>query len=326
MSADVFTADFSNDLRQVQAKLCFDGQPPTRLYRNKQAGAFVGGIYHNGKKLKAAVNGSRLPLPTLPGDACIEWRTDFEAALGEKDRRLVLDRNGDLVMSADLWFWRGPQSRAIVVDIKLPDGVSVSTPWAVVKDAPAGKNRFRPDATPPGWSSRFAVGHFEVTAMDIPGAQIRLAVIGGLSAARKEKITVWIKETVTAVTTVHGRFPQPQPQVLVVPIGARDEAVLMAHVIRGGGLAAEFFVDETRPLQEFVDDWTATHEFSHMLMPYVSIRDRWLSEGIASYYQNVLRARNGRLTETKAWQKPIRRIQAGRKCNAWRFPGRSYPR
>ena len=77
----------------------------------------------------------------------------------------------------------------------------------------------------------------------------------------------------------------------------------MAHVMRGGGLSAEFFVDETRSLEEFTSDWTATHEFSHMLIPYISNRDRWLSEGLASYYQNVLRARNGRLTETQAWQK-----------------------
>ena len=50
-------------------------------------------------------------------------------------------------------------------------------------------------------------------------------------------------------------------------------------------------------------DWTATHEFSHLLIPYVSSRDRWLSEGLASYYQNLLRARDGRLSDQQAWQK-----------------------
>lgn len=46
---------------------------------------------------------------------------------------------------------------------------------------------------------------------------------------------------------------------------------------------------------ELSRDWTATHELSHMLLPYVASRDRWLSESLASYYQNVLRARDGRL-------------------------------
>jgi predicted metalloprotease with PDZ domain len=73
----------------------------------------------------------------------------------------------------------------------------------------------------------------------------------------------------------------------------------------------EFFVDETRSLAQFKDDWTATHEFSHLLLPYVSSRDRWLSEGMASYYQNVLRARNGNLTERDAWQKLHNGFQRG---------------
>ncbi|MBC8006988.1 MAG: hypothetical protein H7X76_02960, partial [Prolixibacteraceae bacterium] len=35
--------------------------------------------------------------------------------------------------------------------------------------------------------------------------------------------------------------------------------------------------------------------------------DIWLSEGVATYYQNVLRARGGRLSATEAWQ----RLHAG---------------
>jgi hypothetical protein len=73
-------------------------------------------------------------------------------------------------------------------------------------------------------------------------------------------------------------------------------------VVRGGGLAAEFFVDETAPLQALQADWTASHELSHILLPYVSRSDRWLSEGLASYYQYILLARNGVIDERTAWQ------------------------
>jgi predicted metalloprotease with PDZ domain len=54
-------------------------------------------------------------------------------------------------------------------------------------------------------------------------------------------------------------------------------------------------------MQEFYDDWTAAHEFSHLYLPYVDSRDAWLSEGVATYYQNVVRARSGRLTAQQAW-------------------------
>jgi len=112
---------------------------------------------------------------------------------------------------------------------------------------------------------------------------------------------------------VFGNFPQPQPQVLVIPVSRRGDATLGAQVMRGGGLAAVLLVNENRPLEEFTSDWIATHEFSHMLFPYIASNDRWLSEGLASYYQNVLRARNGRLTETQAWQKLYEGFQRGKK-------------
>jgi predicted metalloprotease with PDZ domain len=51
-----------------------------------------------------------------------------------------------------------------------------------------------------------------------------------------------------------------------------------------------------------------------MLLPYVSSRDRWLSEGLASYYQNVLRARDGRLSEQEAWQRMHAGFERGRRA------------
>jgi hypothetical protein len=54
-------------------------------------------------------------------------------------------------------------------------------------------------------------------------------------------------------------------------------------------------------------DWTAVHELSHLLHPYLGDGGRWLAEGLASYYQNVSRARAGMLDEEEAW----RRLDAG---------------
>jgi len=50
-------------------------------------------------------------------------------------------------------------------------------------------------------------------------------------------------------------------------------------------------------------DWTAVHELSHLFHPYLGDDGRWLAEGLASYYQNVLRARGGLLEEAEAWRR-----------------------
>jgi hypothetical protein len=301
MAEDVLSVNFPDHLDHVQVSLCFDGKAPSKLYRHPQAAAFSSGISHEGKPLKTSLDTYSLRLPTLPENACIDWQSNFNAALKESDYRLISKIGEDLLMSADLWFWKGPMDRDLLVDIQLPEGMSISTPWEQLGKT-GHQIRFRPDKTSSDWETKIAVGYFEVDLIEIPGANFRLAAIGNLSNRQKTKLEQWVKESVASVTAVTGRLPQANPQVLVVPIGPRNEAVVHAQVLRGGGLATVFYIDETRSMGEFSGDWTATHEFSHMLLPYISTRDRWLSEGLASYYQNVLRARDGRLSDTEAWQ------------------------
>jgi len=66
-------------------------------------------------------------------------------------------------------------------------------------------------------------------------------------------------------------------------------------------------------LQAFLTDWTATHEFSHLMLPYLDRRQRWISEGFSQYYQNVLLARSGAYDELYAWQKLYEGYERGRK-------------
>jgi predicted metalloprotease with PDZ domain len=47
--------------------------------------------------------------------------------------------------------------------------------------------------------------------------------------------------------------------------------------------------------------WVPVHEFSHLATPFIDRRDAWLSEGIATYYQEILRARAGILRPEDAW-------------------------
>lgn len=309
---DVLTAIFPENLSEVQVSLCFEGRAPTRLYRHEQAGKYSSRLFHNGRQIEVSRNNPALRLPALPDDACLTWQTDFTAALKKRDYRLIMQRGEDLVMETRLWFWKGPKHRDLLVDLQLPADLSVSTPWKEVESS-GSNNRFRPDKTSADWESRFAIGDFEADIIEVAGAGIRLAAPGSLSGSQRTKIRQWIEKTVNTVTSVYGYFPQAQPQVLVIPIGHRSKAVVKANVVRGGGLATVFHIDENRPLIDFMDDWKATHEFSHMLIPYITSRNRWLSEGLASYYQNVLRARDGRLTETQAWQKLYDGFQRGKK-------------
>jgi predicted metalloprotease with PDZ domain len=120
---------------------------------------------------------------------------------------------------------------------------------------------------------------------------------------RKAQYIDWISQAASAIAGINGRYPIDNAQVIITPIGAKREAVPWGEVQRGGSVAAHFFVDSFRPIQEFKDDWTAAHELSHMLVPYIDRDELWLSEGIASYYQNVARGKAGMISRETAWDK-----------------------
>ena len=48
------------------------------------------------------------------------------------------------------------------------------------------------------------------------------------------------------------------------------------------------------------------------MLPYLQGEQRWVSEGFAQYYQNVLLARAGRYTQRYAWQKLFDGLERGR--------------
>jgi hypothetical protein len=310
---DRYRVLIDEDLGKVRVEACFDGRAPRQLHRHEKSARFTDWIKASSLELKSTGSGTRVLLPEMDSDSCVEWQVNLAAAVENQDSRLALESEGILLSNANLCFWRDDEHREIRVDVELPAGHSISVPWKPLP-AKAGWHSYRVIPTPASWSARIAVGTFRIHRIQVGGTELRLAVIGQAHAGRDELFRRWIQETARSVSSVSGRFPQPHAQILVVPTGPQREPVPWAHVLRGGGPAAEFFVDQTRTLDELNRDWTATHELSHMLLPYVSSRDRWLSEGLASYYQNVLRARDGRLTEQEAWRRLESGFERGRRA------------
>ena len=95
------------------------------------------------------------------------------------------------------------------------------------------------------------------------------------------------------------------------PYSSRS-AVPFARVLRNEPQGVLFYVNPDKPLAEFINDWTAYHELSHLFIPYPGIEDIWFSEGLASYYQNILQYRAGLLSAAAAREKLRAGFQRGR--------------
>jgi hypothetical protein len=129
-------------------------------------------------------------------------------------------------------------------------------------------------------------------------------------------LTAWLHSVAASVEKIYGRFPLAQVRIRVVSdrigFSGGDSPVPFGRVTRNGGEMIELFVNLDRPIEDFYADWTATHEFSHLLLPRISYKQRWISEGFASYYQNVLMARSGHYTTEQALRKLSEGFARGR--------------
>ncbi|MCZ6710960.1 MAG: hypothetical protein O7B25_11405 [Gammaproteobacteria bacterium] len=258
---------------------------------------------------------SRRRIVTGDGVACLDYR--YPLADTATDSRSPPVVAGVVVSSPNQWLWTPrltPVDR-VLIELSLPARVRASVPWRSL-----GGDRFELLASPRSSRAVAVFGGFEQRLLELPGAQMRVALIGGPDQRLdSDRIIAWLRAAARDVADVYGRFPNPSPQVIVQPSQPREwgiqgspSAVPFGYVIRDGGEAVRFFVDAGRPLADYLGDWTATHEFSHLLLPYISSRDRWISEGFASYYQNVLLARRGIYTEQEAWRRLHRSFEKAR--------------
>lgn len=154
------------------------------------------------------------------------------------------------------------------------------------------------------------------TETAIPGATLRIEVLRPIDEKKAAEFVNWLQAASGNVRLAYGRFPSKSPRIVVIPTEGRswgaDSPVPFGRLTRRGEDKIELYVNADRPIEDFYGDWTATHEFSHLMLPYVGDRYRWISEGFASYYQNVLMARAGQYSAELAWQKLYAGLERGR--------------
>jgi hypothetical protein len=306
-----YTVAIDPELSTLSVRACFDGvAPPALSAESLDAILALMDIRVENSRKSIQPSGS-VSLKSVPENGCVRYQVNVSQPIRQHDRTgdKIHHIGKDLLTSVGIWLWR-PETLAADEDIEItfvvPEGVAVSAPWRPVALS-AGRAVFRTGRSPYDWPASVAFGRFMEREVRVGGARLRLTVLDGTPAADVEQMRAWIQDSAQMVADLYGRFPQTQVQILIAPGARGNEPTPWAYVVRGGSPAVHFFINQRRPMQEFFDDWTAVHELSHLLLPYINADDIWLSEGVATYYQNVLRARAGRMTAVEAWQ----RLHAG---------------
>lgn len=237
---------------------------------------------------------------------CFNYTVDLHKA--RKDR-FAYQVGKSWLVNNHSWLWLPDTNQPVHANFREENGnpVKLSAPWRIKNGG------YHLNETPIHWTSRIAFGDIDIVPTNVGKSVLNVALLNIQQAQKRSELVNWVGSAGRAVASVYGRYPLTDVQVLVVPIGKRKEAVPWAEVQRNGHPAVHFFIDPNRPIEQFHADWTATHELSHLLHPRIEYQDRWLSEGLASYYQYIVQARAGMLTNQQAWKKFTAGLERGRK-------------
>ena len=301
-----YTVATDERLEYLDVRACFEGTVPHRLVaRNERAPELLRAarLHSQDEVVELQPQGTILELPATGTAACVEYHVDL-GAVGKRQWRSNNWRTRDaILLDPALWLWYPdglPQDVRWRLDFKLPRGFDVSGPWN--RSGRVGETvTYEVQDVMPGWEARMAIGRFRVETFELSGGRVRYALLPGEPTADAAAMRRWVTSGARALVGAYGRLPVPDVQLLVVPVGSGREPVPWGEVQRGGGNAVHLYIDQRRPAGEFMADWVLVHELSHLLHPVIDSPDRWLSEGIASYYQNVLRARAGLRSAPWAW-------------------------
>lgn len=313
---DVHTYVVSVDesLSALHVEAHFAGAMQSVTARSSRAGRYLQQFDNCDESPRIRMRNRRMIVPA-GGIRCMTYTVDLRAAAADQRHNRAL-ADGNVIVSPSAWLWRPEVTDTSVVDVtfRLPEGMQVAVPWQPLDTS---GTRYRITKSPESGNAPAAFGHFDAHTITIPGASIQVSLMRGNAPMDNAEILRWVEAAATDVSLAYGQFPNPLPSVMVIPVAGEtrnpDSAVPYGRVVRDGGETVELFVNQERPLTEFLDDWTATHEFSHLLLPYVNRQHRWISEGFAQYYQNVLLARSGAYDQERAWQKLYDGFQRGRK-------------
>ncbi len=131
------------------------------------------------------------------------------------------------------------------------------------------------------------------------------------SQQEKTQLIQWVTKTAAAVEKTVAPYPF-DVHVHFHRLTGRGEPVPWANTQRRPNQAVHFHVDPSYSEQAFIQDWTAPHELSHLLIPYVGRDYSWFAEGFASYMQYQVMQTLGVLSPQQVAERYHRKISKAR--------------
>jgi hypothetical protein len=308
-----YVVSVNKALTKVDVTICFDGKAPEYLVVDYKKATKNLIDFPKADKGHIEFQGRYWKTKNLKDDACIQYQSNIASHLYHP--KSIRQKAKKISFQSDnTWLWL-PESfldnESAEITFNLPRNYQVSVPWRSVAQKESHRmKRFSIGQTPHDWGFTMLLGEFKLEKIRLNKTDISLAILPNLK--QKNNLKKWVEDTFKSLNEYGGGIDLSHLQVILLENRRfKKGPVPWGDVKRGGGVGIRFVVNSKKTIDEFYSDWTATHEFAHLLLPRIEHQDSWMSEGLASYLQNILMAQSGHITQQQAWQKIYEGFQRG---------------
>ena len=250
-------------------------------------------LVEDGTSRLLARQGDAWLAPSCRARCTLRYDVDLAAVAAGCRRIDCLHRVGDaFIGSAVIWMLRPEPMEGATIRVTVQGGDASRFATGLRRD-PHGGYAMRSREL--GEASYTAFGQLRPTRVDVPGGGALEVVPLGPPLA-----IGWVRDAAACVARLYGRFPA-EATVFVVPVSGADEVVFGRVLSLAGGSVA-LLVGSDTPASAEHGDWVVVHELSHLGTASFVGEGHWLEEGLATYYEPVLRERAGWMREEDLWK------------------------
>jgi hypothetical protein len=150
----------------------------------------------------------------------------------------------------------------------------------------------------------------ELTALELPGQSLTVALLDGELDLEAVVLWRWVETFARAVQGFYGAAPDGQLLVVLAPV-AGAKGVRFGKLLPESAPGIVLLVGEHTSERELYSDWILVHELFHVGSPSFDGEGKWFDEGLATYFEPIIRVRAGYLTERDLWREFFRHMPDG---------------
>jgi predicted metalloprotease with PDZ domain len=239
---------------------------------------------------------ARFAVEQKNGAVELSYRVDLDAMARAFDDIDVARRFGDSLLA--------PASSFLLTPDPEPNGapaeVRFVSPGMLVTGLRRGPTGFAIETHELRVATYTAFGAREFRSFAVNGMNVKVARLDGALDLPFETLESWVEASTRAVVEFYGRPPDREISVMLAPLPARS-GIPFGKLLPESGPGVVVLVGEHTSEAELYADWVLVHELFHVGFPSFQREGKWLDEGLATYFEPIIRARAGFTREVDVW-------------------------